>query len=208
MTLPSNYDKFPVVSVSASTNGCAVGWSAIVDAIVAAINERLPGTSQNARTVLCVECYPGVFDDQVEQALAAGLRPSLTVRTSDLFKNPRETDAMVAQYLGDDPVFGRMNGIIIGDFFDPQKLAAARKAIANSTGQVFVVGTGAALLAIEHDVLVFADMARWEIQMRYRRNQIGNLAADNASATIAEKYKRAYFVDWRAADRLKQKVFF
>ncbi|HLM82885.1 MAG TPA: class I mannose-6-phosphate isomerase [Terriglobales bacterium] len=207
MTLRSNYDKFPVVPISASPSGCLVGWSAIIDAIIVAINERLRGVSQNARTVLCVEYYPGVFDGPVEQALATGLCPSLAVRTSDLFKNPCEVDAMVAQYLGDDPVFGRMNGIVVDDFFDPQKLAAARESIAKSRGLVLVAGTGAALVVSEADVLIFADMARWEIQMRYRRNQIGNLGANNASASAAEKYKRAYFVDWRAADRLKQKVF-
>ena len=210
MTLRSNYDKFPVVQVSASPGNCQVGWSSIVEAIVGAIpfatNERLHGASHNARTVLCVECYPGVFDDQVEQALAAGLRPTLTVRTSALFKNSGEVDALVGHYLGDDPVFGRMNGIGVDDFFDPQKLAAARESIAKSRGLVFVVGTGAAHVVYEADVLVFADMARWEIQMRYRRNEIGNLGADNVSASVAERYKRAYFVDWRAADRLKQKL--
>jgi hypothetical protein len=207
--LRSNYDKFPVVPVSASPGSCQVGWNAIIVAINAAINiatnERLHGVSQHARRVLCVECYPGVLEDQVEQAVVAGLRPSLTIRTSELFKRFREVDAMVAQYLGDDPVFGRMNGLAIDDFFDPHKLATAQKSIAESQGLVLAIGTGAALVA-EPDVLVFADMARWEIQMRYRRNEISNLAADNDSASIAEKYKRAYFVDWRAADRFKQEI--
>src|SRR5271157_141560 len=203
MTLRSNYDKFPVVPVSASPGDCQVGWSAII----AAIHEQLRGVNQDARAVLCVECYPGVFEDQVEQALGAGLHPGLKVRTSALFKSPRKVDAMVGHYLGDDPVFGRMNGIVVDDFLDPQELAAARESIAKKQGLVLVVGTGATLVVPEYDVLIFADMARWEIQMRYRRNEIGNLGADNSSATVAVKYKRAYFVDWRAADRLKQKVF-
>src|SRR5271157_6306830 len=100
MTLRSNYDKFPVVPVSASPSDCQVGWSAIA----VAIKERLRGASQNARTVLCVECYPGVFEDQVVQALAAGLRPTLTVKTCALFKSSCKVDAMVGHYLGDDPV--------------------------------------------------------------------------------------------------------
>lgn len=203
MILRSNYDKFPVVAVSPSTSDCQIGWDAIVDAL----QEKLRGATHGARTVLCVECYPGVFEGQVERALVAGLTPNFAVKTDTLFKNPPEVEAMVSQYLGDDPVFGRMNGTVIADFFDPQKLAHAREAIAKNKGLIFVVGTGAALVAPDADVLVFADMARWEIQMRYRRNEIGNLGADNASATLAVKYKRAYFVDWRAADRLKQNVF-
>jgi mannose-6-phosphate isomerase class I len=203
MTVQSNYDKFPMVPVSASPGDCHVGWGAIG----AAVKERLRRVSQNARTILCVECYPGAFEDQVEQALAADLRPGLTVRTSTLFKSPCEVDALVGQYLGDDPVFGRMNGIVIDDYFDPHKLTAARESIAKSRGLTLVIGTGASIVVPDPDVLVFADMARWEIQMRYRRNEIGNLGAENASATTAVKYKRAFFVDWRAADRLKQKVF-
>jgi len=203
MTFHSNYDKYPVVTVSSSAGDCQVGWNAIV----VAINEHLRGASQDGRTVLCVECYPGAFDGQVEQALVAGLSPAFTVRTSDLFKTRREVDAIVGHYLGDDPVFGRMNDIAIDDFFDQHKLVAARQSIAKRQGPVLVVGTGATVVAVEQDVLVFADMARWEIQRRQRRNEIGNLGADNASASAAEKYKRAYFVDWRAADRLKQKVF-
>jgi hypothetical protein len=203
----SNYDKFPVVPVSASAADCGVGWSAIVGAINRSINERLRGASQRERTVLCVECYPGAFDDQVEEALVAGLCPGLSVKTRTLFKTPHEVDAMVAPNLGDDPVFGRMNGIVVDDFFDPQKLATARQSIARNQGLVLVVGSGAKIVTSEADVLIFADMARWEIQMRYRRGEIANLGADNASASAAEKYKRAYFVDWRAADRLKQKVF-
>jgi mannose-6-phosphate isomerase class I len=202
MTSPSNYDKFPVVPVSTAASGCEVGWNAIV----AAINRHLRGVGQNAtRKILCFECYPGVFIQPVEQAMIEGLHPTLTIRTGELFKSSREVDAKVMQYLGDDPVFGRMNGLALDDFFDPQKLAAARQSVAQSSGLVLVIGTGAALVN-KSDALVFADMARWEIQMRYRRNEIGNLATDNDSASIAEKYKRAYFVDWRAADRLKQKV--
>ncbi len=206
MTLRSNYDKFPVVQVSASASDCQVGWSAIVDAIAVAI-KRLERESGNTRAVLCVECYPGAFADQIEQALASGLRPGLTVNTAKLFKTSAAVGALVGQYLGDDPVFGRMNGIVAEDFLDTQSLAAARESVAKSRGLTLMIGTGATLVAADHDLLIFADMARWEIQMRYRRNEMGNLGGENASASLAEKYKRAYFVDWRAADRLKQKVF-
>jgi mannose-6-phosphate isomerase class I len=141
-------------------------------------------------------------------ALVDLLRPASVIRTETLFKPAGCIDQMVEQFLGDDPVFGRMNAIQIEDYFDPAKLAAAIASLQLvDAGLTLVVGTGAAYVVPEADVLVFADMARWEIQMRYRRNEIGNLGADNISATTAVKYKRAYFVDWRAADRLKQKLF-
>ena len=69
---------------------------------------------------------------------------------------------------------------------------------------LLIIGTGAALIVPEPDVLVYADMARWEIQMRQRRGEVENLGADNLKESPSLKYKRAFFVDWRAADRLKK----
>jgi hypothetical protein len=199
MTNFSNYDKFPFVSVTSSSSACHVGWPAIAKII----QESLQGNG----SVVCIECYPGVLAKHIDD-LAGVLRPVSMTRTEALFKSAGCIDQMVAQFLGDDPVFGRMNGIQLEDYFDPAKLAAARARLQQpNAGLTLVIGTGATLVAPEADLLVFADMARWEIQMRYRRNEMGNLGADNASASLAEKYKRAYFVDWRAADRLKQKVF-
>jgi mannose-6-phosphate isomerase class I len=56
------------------------------------------------------------------------------------------------------------------------------------------------------DLLIYADMARWEIQLRMRRNEVSNLGMDNVEEHIEGKYKRGYFVDWRVCDRLKQRV--
>ncbi len=202
MPKPSNYDKFPYVQVSSASSACHVGWPAIA----AALQQSLQRSIVKARSVVCIECYPGVILKQLD-ALIELLRPSSVIRSEYFFKPANSVDQMVEQFLGDDPVFGRMNGLQIEDYFDTAQLAAAQAAVRQNEGLIVVVGTGATLLAPDADVLVFADMARWEIQMRYRRNQIGNLGANNASASLAEKYKRAYFVDWRVADRLKQKVF-
>ena len=199
MTTSSNYDKFPYVPISSSSAKCQVGWPAIAGAI----QESIHGN----RSVVCIECYPGVLKEQIH-ALADLLHPTSVICAEALFKSPVSIDKMVEQFLGDDPVFGRMNDIQIEDYFDPAKLAAAQAELQRgNAGLNLVIGSGAMLVAPGADVLIFADMARWEIQMRYRRNEIGNLGADNASANASEKYKRAYFVDWRAADRLKQKVF-
>jgi len=114
---------------------------------------------------------------------------------------------MLAPFLTDDPVFGRMNGLRIEDFLDSDKRARVRGQIDKTQGRVAVLGTGAALLAPRADVLVYADLARWEIQQRQRRNEISNLGADNRHERASLKYKRAFFADWRAADRLKKELF-
>src|SRR6202034_4293473 len=75
-----------------------------------------------------------------------------------------------------------------------------------SSGLVLVIGTGASLIAETRELLVYCDMARWEIQQRQRADEIANLGLDNYKERASLKYKRAYFVDWRVADRLKKQL--
>jgi mannose-6-phosphate isomerase class I len=164
-------------------------------------------SGQSRRCVLCVECYPGVFESSIRTALEEGLRPEAVIYAGDLLKPPRDVDRMLQPILGDDPVFGSMNDVTLRDFFDPGKLDQARAQVVNwHGGLLLILGVGAALVSPAPDVLVYADMARWEIQGRQRRNQIANFGTDNLTESPNLKYKRAFFVDWRAADRLKKEI--
>jgi mannose-6-phosphate isomerase class I len=192
----SNYEKFPVIPSGCSEQECAEGWVQIA--------ARL---ALGRPSILCVECYPGVFVDEVEAALAAELHPAAVLRTADCFRSERELAQALQPHVTDDPVFGRMNGVRIEDFFDAAKLDEARRQAGSASGLTLVIGTGAALIAPHADLLVYADMARWEIQGRQRRNEAGNLGANNLEEQPSLKYKRAFFVDWRAADRLKKELF-
>jgi hypothetical protein len=106
----------------------------------------------------------------------------------------------------DDPVFGRMSRLTIEDFADPRRTAQLREACQSAEGTTLTFGTATALVTPEPDVLIFADMARWEIQRRQRANQIGNFPAGDIHEPSAAKYKRAFFVDWRVADRIKHSL--
>src|SRR5260221_688476 len=198
----SNYDKFPFVRVSDSDADCIPGWVAIA--------KRLDADLAGKSSVVCVECYPGASEAEIERGLASVLQPRLVIRAEDCLKNSQELDAMLAPYLGgSDPVFGRMNGVTLQDFLDPRKVADARQSIratALEGGRILVLGTGAALIAERIDLLVYANMARWELTLRQRRGEIGNLGAQNHPELSYLKYKRAFFVDWRAADRLKKQL--
>jgi mannose-6-phosphate isomerase class I len=199
MSRPSNYDKYPCIPVSSSKSECWVGWPEIL--------ERLRGSSGQSRCVLCVECYPGAFESSIRDALVDGLRPQAVIYAPDLLKPPHEVDCMLQPVLGDDPVFGSMNEITLEDFFDPGGLNHARvKAVNWDRGLLLILGVGAALISPRPDVLVYADMARWEIQGRQRRDEISNFGTDNLTEKPNLKYKRAFFVDWRAADRLKKVI--
>jgi mannose-6-phosphate isomerase class I len=195
----SNYDLKPIVQWDEGDRFFATGWSQIVAELTARI---MPG-----KFIIAVECYPGTPVKEVSRALAETLRPSLLVETEDLLLPTRSIDQLVDQYLGTDPVFGRMNPIEIEDFFDPEKLASMRERVAATIGLVLIVGTGAALVSVEIDLLVLAELTRWNIQKLQRQNLIGNLGAHNQLDSAGRKYKRAFFVDWRSADRLKVRMF-
>lgn len=202
------YDKTPFVGVSDSKEACQAGWPAIAAALQAAVADgHANGHADEQQKTVCVECYPGSDIAAIRQHIVAALRPAYVIVTEDLLLSAEEIDRRLAPLLTDDPVFGIFNNLEIADFFDPAKLAAAKHDMARPrTGLTVVIGTGAALVLPQPDLLVYADMARWEIQMRQRRGEIGNLGADNLAERPAMKYKRAFFVDWRAADRLKRKL--
>jgi mannose-6-phosphate isomerase class I len=193
------YDKQPYVSVSPDSGDCSLGW----EEIGSLLRKSLPGEP----CVVCVECYPGVFEQEIRERLASLLHPSLILSTADLLLSPVDLNARVESVLTDDPVFGMLNGIEIREYLDAGDLAHARNELEHaSKGIVLVIGTGAIEVAPHPDLFVYADLARWEIQKRQRRGEIGNLGADNAGESASQKYKRGFFLDWRAADRLKQKL--
>jgi mannose-6-phosphate isomerase class I len=187
------YDKTPFVAVGAETE-CISGW----DQIAALLHSRAQG-------VVCIECYPGVLLDELEQALAHTFAGWQIVRTADAFLSPELLAARFDRLLTDDPVFGVMNEAELADFFDPAKLAILRGQI--GTSRTLVIGSGATVLCPEPALLVYADMARWELQLRQRRDLIANLGLDNNTERASLQYKRAFFLDWRAADRTKQRLF-
>jgi hypothetical protein len=177
-----------------------VGWAAIARQIAASMSGK--------NGIVCVECYPGADIEEIENGLVSHLKPRTVVRADSCLKSPIEIETMLAPYLGDDdPVFGRMNGVTLEEFLDPRKTAHVRKSICASAAAdntILVVGTGAALVVEHYNLLVYADLARWELTLRQRRGEIGNLGARNLSELSHLKYKRAFFIDWRAADRLKR----
>lgn len=193
------YDSQPYLPVSSRNSDCHKGWDAIADA--------LANTLPDKKFVLCVECYPGVLVDDLRKQLQQRLKPSQIIVADDLLQSASVLDERIAPMLTDDPVFGMMNSMEVADYFDKAKLQAARHSLAeHGNGLVLVLGTGATIVAQHYDRLIYADLARWEIQQRQRRGEIGNLGADNTNDLPSQKYKRSFFLDWRAADRLKEKL--
>ncbi len=147
----------------------------------------------------------GSFLEEVERALTEGLSQKRH-HNSRLLRRSEQIEEMVAPYLGDDPVFGRMNGLMLEDFFDPN-LLRWRATTPHSGNRTHARHRHRRCARMSDPrILVYADLARWEIQRRQRRGEIGNLGADNLQESASLKYKRAFFIDWRAADRLKKRL--
>jgi len=190
----ATYDRFPFVAVSHNDADCRVGWEEI-----GRLLHPVP-----MRTV--VELYPGCDSETIEAGLAASLQPNIVLRSHDALLSAPELEQKFAKTLGDDRVFAHMERRTLQEFFDSQKFVALQNRWRWAQGPVLLIGTGATLIAKEWDCLIYADLARWEIQMRQRAHRTGNLGMQNAEASAAELYKRAYFLDWRAADRLKAEL--
>lgn len=187
------YDKYPYVEAG-SADLCISGWSAILAELQAQMHR-----------VLCVECYPGVFVSEIEDAISKYL-PGWTVLQSEGALLPEAViqDRFEGQ-LTDDPVFGKLSQEQLAEFFDLEAIVRMRKQM-DAAHNVVVVGTGATLACPDDSLLVYADMARWELQRRQREDLISNLGLRNFDERASLKYKRAFFLDWRAADRTKQEL--
>jgi mannose-6-phosphate isomerase class I len=198
----SNYCKFPAVAVPGGNGQCVSGWDAIALRLSGAISERAA-----RRTLVVVECYPGVHEQSVAWELQRRLRPAHVVMASDALLPGERIDKLVAPFLGgDDPVFGYLSGLTLPEFFDPGRVQHLRESMQRvSDGVILMVGCGAQQVA-EGDILVYADLARWEAQNRFRRNESSNLGVANSSVGASIQYKRAFFVDWRVADRWKRRL--
>ena len=192
----SNYDKYPVVRVSDSRDGCEMGWDAI--------GRRLKASVRPGLFVICVECYPGCFEKDIEKQLVSALKPQLVLRAEECYLPESAIQSLCARDLGDDPVFAFMGKYELSEFLDERELVKQRSRLRQASGLVVVIGTGATLLAQQWDLLIYCDMARWEIQQRQRASEVTNLGLQNCTERPQAKYKRAYFVDWRVADRLKK----
>ena len=138
---------------------------------------------------MTIECYPGVVEEEVLGELSQRLSSAMAVEAKGAFLPPSRIEALVEPYLGgEDPVFGFLCGLELPQFFDQERVAQVRRQVEQvASGLVLVVGCGARLIA-EGDILVYADLARWEAQNRFRRNEASNLGVENRTLPASLQY--------------------
>ncbi len=192
----SDYDKFPATETQGPIWR---GWTEICSEIA------LRTSGENA--LLVFDTYHGVYDAELTEAVGKIWPEAEWITTESLFHDEAYLRALTEPYVTDDELFGYLSPLGIADYFDPARLRAARERIRHRTGRVIVYGCGAGYVAPNADLTLYADMARWEIQQRFRAHAIHGLGVDNSQERPARQYKRGYFNDWPVLDNHKKSLY-
>ncbi|MDR1406728.1 MAG: mannose-6-phosphate isomerase, partial [Tannerella sp.] len=99
----SNYDKYPFIRVSDRTDDCTIGW----DAVCNALKCRIAATGRRSNTVV-IECYQGVMEDEIAEAIRTRFAGATLVRSADAMKSATEIDDFFREDITGDELFGYM----------------------------------------------------------------------------------------------------
>lgn len=198
----STFNNNPIIKITNDNSSVFSGWNAIVDELKKKIN-----SSGKKKNIILIETYQGVFEQEILDQLSS-LNPAMTIFTSEAMKPEDEILEMTYLDVTDDRIFGYMSRLNVIDFFNLESIIKLREKIEHiQTGIILLIGSGASLICKDWDILIYADMARWEIQQRIKSKEVNNLGISNSDEGFEAQYKRGFFVDWRALDRLKKKLY-
>ena len=193
LNFKSEYDCFPKTKIKGHKAFCGY------EEIYKELNQKI-----NNSSIVVFDYYPGVDEDEVYE-LIKRFNFSLEINMHDIFKDGKTMTEQMKYNLTDDRVFGKMYYGNLLDFMDEEKLQRAKDKVNECKDSVIIYGVGAGLVT-QGDVYIYFDMARWEIQLRYRKG-MPNYNATNYDEDILRKYKRGYFIEWRIADKHKAERF-
>lgn len=192
-----NYVQKPYKKIELKDNCAWAGYENIIGELKRKIERR-------KKTVLVIECYPGVYQEEIKSSFEK-LNPCFIVNSDICAMEAPELEELIKEDMTQDRVFGKMTTHSLIDYFKKDLIQEWREKIQDQKeGIILVYGVGASFLA-KGDIFLYADMPRWEIQLRYRKG-MGNWRGLNEEDPILTKYKRGYFAEWRWADKHKKKV--
>lgn len=179
----SNYDKQPSTHIEGSMT---LGWDNIISTLCQAWADE---------PIWAIDLYPGTYEEDFMAAFAKTGRKIIDTRS--LMRPEEEIRQLTERFMTDDVLFGYMSNIRLEEYFPNTKPEIEEPCI--------VIGTAAAWLAPNAPVC-YADMARWEIQQRFRRHEVKALGIDNHHDSPSVQYKRGYFNDWNIIDHYKDNL--
>lgn len=190
-----NYDKYPEIKINGFDNDVFKDKYAII--------EKISQYKEQSHFCLTVECYPGVYDE-IYDLIYEAYQPDVVIRSEDIFYDKETLNHMMQPHLTDDRVRGVMYYGNMEDFVD-QKELSKKKDLLSAPQKILIYGVGASLIS-RGDIYIYCDLARWEIQLRYRSG-MPNFKQDNDHEDSLKKIKRGFFIEWRIADKQKIKMF-
>ena len=196
------YDKYPAVNIPGNWN-LQQDWDAIKQAFSGS-----EAPSENVKKMMVVETYQGAPITEIAKHFQEIFNADKVVLTTDLFLDTIEIIDLTFPDVTDDRIFGKMTHLNMMDFFDKSKIEQFEWAIENEDASVYLlIGPGASKLCVNPYLFIYYDLCRWELQLRMRKHLVGNLGLSNLEDSFSEKYKRAYFVDWRVCDDVKRETY-
>ncbi len=210
--LPERMNKFPrgpfdtYPKFTVSEGKIESGYTSLAEIIAA---EKIKGLR-----VLVVDGYHGTD----WKSFVSGLNESLSRKNiapeymdiKSAYASESEIENRIEKFLGgDDPIFGIHFPLGPEYLFDAKKLsdlriAASVKRGKAANGLTVIYGCGSSLVEL-YDGLWYIDVPKDYLQERSRSGEITNLGSEK-NVSFGGFYKRSYFVEWPALNRLKKQV--
>lgn len=150
----------------------------------------LENLGQEENYCLTVDCYPSV-DDEILDLIKEIYKPDFVIKSEDVFYEKDELNKMMKPFLTENRVRGVMYYGKMDDFIDDIKLAQYQL-LASHKGRALIYGVRASYIH-KGDTLIYCDLARWKIQLRYRKG-MPNSKQDNGDEDVLKKIKRGFFI--------------
>lgn len=192
LNFKSEYNRIPIINIKSNHQDVYEGSSEIIQLL-----------SQINKGIIIFETYPGIDLDVLKKDVIKPLKPDHIIAIEDYSKSELEINQMLDKNITDDRVFGLISHHDIEDFYYMDKIHQLNETVKNNHGLTVVYGFGASL--IQGSTLIHVSLTRWEIQLRYRAGA-SNFKTHNPNEDILRKYKRGFFIEWRVADRIKNRI--
>lgn len=200
----SNYDQHPTIRVPSAGLSAADQRATRGEDSYTRIWKAAKSHAGDRPALVVVDTYPGVSVEDIVAGLKTANPAARVINVEDRAAlREDELNALMAQNLTDDRVFGIMSHFSLRDFYQESALASLAADVRDAEEDIALVGWGSTLADVQSDALVLADLPRWEIQQRYRAGG-SNWRTHNPDEDILRKYKRGFFIEWRVADNHKR----
>lgn len=197
----ANYEKEPCLEITQKDAQAFWGFVEIADCLKMKIEQL-----QKERVIVVIDYYHGVRQKEIEKLIDL-IAPDQSIFCETAKIEEEILGQLLHHHITDDRVFGILGMHTMSEFYDKKRQEELQKEIEQfQKGVLIVYGVGASLFA-KPDLLVYGDLSRWEIQLRYRSGELDNWGVGNYDEDILRKYKRGYFVEWRMLDRHKVQIF-